>query len=175
MTRDRSELDRREITKDFPWKRRVAKAGGREIKAGSSNIRINWDRVQDDSVGQLVNDDILANRLYQEMRAALRDPNLREKDRVKFTRMAERAVETLLANRRTWCPTCRNFLHVCSCEPWGWALDRMVSEVGVEIIHRLRQEDVDRKEAEKDREKLVRRAAYKAAKKAQRQLRKGDN
>lgn len=161
MTRQRSEM------RELPWRQRVAKKGGRQIKDGPK-LRLNWDRIQEDSTGQLVKDDNLANYLATGARdILLANPDLPEPKARRVRKIYNDAQETLVANRQTWCPTCINVLHNCICPPMPFVEDRMVTEVGVALIHRLRMEDRDRQDAYKLQDKLARRAAYKARKKAQ--------
>lgn len=153
--------------RDLPWRQRVATSGGRRIKDGPK-LKINWDRVQEDSTGQLVKDDNLANYLAIGSRDILRDhPDMPEPKARRFRKIYNDAQETLVANRQTWCPTCINVLHNCICPPMPFVEDRMVSEAGVQLIHRLRREEMERQEAYRLQDKLRRRAEYKARKKAQ--------
>ena len=156
-------------SRDGPWTRRpkTAKAGGRRVKDGPV-LKINWDIVHRESTGSLGMDDIAANAKYREGRAlqALDDADqiLSEKERRALDRDTSNAMTILLADRRSWCSRCLNVLHNCSCLSDFDLSEIKVTEPGVALIHRLRQEDLERKEIRKAQEKLARRKAFNSKK-----------
>ena len=151
----------------LPWRDRRARQGGTHgklVKDGSSFIDINWDSVQARSTGRLAVDDIYSNEEFKVYRDLLLAGNLSDKDARTVRALERQAMDTLLADRRSWCDNCLNVLHNCHCGD-DLAARVKVSEAGVQLIHRLRQGDVDRKEALLREEKLLRRKAYREAKK----------
>lgn len=153
----------------LPWRDTRARVGGSHGKLvpdGRSNIDIDWDSVQERSSGHLSTDDVDANALLHATRQLLADPELDNRQRRVLSEIERQSMDTLLADRRSWCPTCINVLHNCICVVPPHLLRNMVSEVGVQLIHRLRQADVDEREARSKAEKLARRTAYRQAKRA---------
>lgn len=151
----------------LPWRDGRARTGGshgRLVKDGSSFISINWDSVQDRSSGRLAVDDINANDDFKATRDLLLNGNVSDKEARILRQLERQAMDTLLADRRSWCDNCLNVLHNCHCGD-GLAARVKVSEAGVQLIHRLRQADVEEREARDRADRLARRAAYRLAKK----------
>jgi len=88
---------------------------GKNKKAGSKPLEIDWDRI-DDSYNHRANDQL--NRLeLKTLRQDLIDAEARgaySKVR-KIRRAISHLLEANLAISATWCNTCLNYLHRCKC------------------------------------------------------------
>ena len=153
----------------LPWRDRRARQGGphgKLVSDGSSFVKINWDSVQERSSGHLAVDDVLANDDFKATRDLLIDhaDQFSERDLRQLRKLERQALDTLLADRRSWCPSCLNVLHNCHCAD-DLAAKFRVSNEAVDFIHNLRRADVEEREAKKRDEKIARRLAYRQAKK----------
>src|SRR5689334_15834164 len=102
----------------LPWRDTRARTGGTHgklVRDGSSFVKINWDSGQERSSGHLTTDDLQANELHAVVADILRDPELDDDDRREFAKIERETMDTLLADRRSWCPSCINVLTNCTC------------------------------------------------------------
>lgn len=120
--------------------------------------------MQESSTGYLSADDLEANADFKAARDLLLRGDLDDREARQLRKLEREALDRLLADRRSWCPTCLNVLHNCHCADRLAARVR-VSEAGVQLIHRLRMQDVVEREGRARAERLERRAAYRRAKK----------
>lgn len=136
-------------------KRRRAVKGGRPVPPGPV-VSIDYDKAQELLSGQHQTDDYYINtarHLFEEdlMRAKERGENSRAR---KLARVVGQQLEAQLALRASWCPTCLQVLHNCTCVPIdpvrGASVDFIDGLMSRLPHHELRQQ---RKEVERQERK----------------------
>lgn len=167
MTATRRSTDTRR--RDFPQSKPRPRKANRTIKDGPK-AQVNWDHLSNNDYleGQHNFDDINAAITERVKREQLQQAiaSGRESRERKIRRDLNLATEARWAVRSSWCPTCLNVFVNCTCPPP--TMDDKVGPLGEQLIHRLRQADIDRSNEYKDIDKIKRRLAYRSAKRARR-------
>jgi hypothetical protein len=138
----------------------------RRKRIDGKKVGINWDMAEKSLSGHHRTDEILNGNIMNvaqfQLQQAIADGRYSAARKLRVA--INRALEARLALRVSWCPTCKAYLHQCTCPVAPIRYPSSDKDLIDRIQARIAEENMDRKEAAKARRKQERTEARKLRK-----------